>query len=178
MKYKKTILVVLLAAAAVFTVAYTSQTKNASAEAGGASGYSESKSMSQIHADEGIPVNVKTVKKESFNAVLNYTSTVTGITESSKFSSVSDTVDQVLYSVGDFVTKDTVIITFPKNNPAANYYQAKASYVNAADTFRRMESLYKTKGVSKQDFDNAKTQLDVAKANWDIVNDMLEVKAP
>ena len=179
MKYKKTILVLLLAAAAVFTVAYTTGSKEASVGKGGTSAESaDNRSMTQIHADEGVPVNVKPVKRGSFHTVLNYTSNVTGITESSKFSSVSDSVDQVLYSVGDFVTKDTVIITFPKNNPAANYYQAKASYVNASDTFKRMESLYKTKGVSKQDYDNAKTQLDVAKANWDIVNDMLEVKAP
>ena len=175
MKYKKTILAVLLVAVAVFTVAYTTQTKEASVKNGSSD---ESKSMAQIHSEAGIPVNVKRVKAEEFSAVLNYTSTVTGITESSKSASVSDTVDQVLYSVGDFVTKDSVIITFPKNNPSANYYQAKASYVNAADTFKRMESLYKTKGVSKQDYDNAKTGFDVAKANWDIVNDMLEVKAP
>ncbi len=179
MKYKKTILLLLLVIVAVFTVAYTTQSKEASVKAGGTSADGQdNRSMTQIHADEGIPVNVKPVKLDEFHTVLNYTSTVTGITESSKFSSVSDTVDQVLYSVGDFVTKDTVVITFPKNNPAANYYQAKASYINASDTFRRMESLYKTKGVSKQDYDNAKTQLDVARANWDIVNDMLEVKAP
>ena len=179
MKYKKTILTLLLAAAAVFTVAYTTGTKEASVKSGASGGENtENRSMTQIHSEDGIPVNVKPVKKSSFYTTLNYTSTVTGITESSKFSSVSDTVDQVLYSVGDFVTKDTVLITFPKNNPAANYYQAKASYVNAADTFKRMESLYKTKGVSKQDYDNAKTQLDVAKANWDIVGNMVEIKAP
>lgn len=179
MKYKKTILALLLAAAAVFTVAYTTGTKEASVKTGvSGGGNTESRSMTQIHAEEGIPVNVKPVKKSSFYTTLNYTSTVTGITESSKFSSVADTVDQVLYSVGDFVTKGTVLITFPKNNPAANYYQAKASYVNAADTFKRMESLYKTKGVSKQDYDNAKTQLDVAKANWNIVDNMVEIKAP
>ena len=172
MKYKKTILAVLLVAVAVFTVAYTTQTKGASGSA------DESKSMAQIHSEDGIPVNVRRIKNEEFSSVLNYTSTVTGITESSKSASVSDTVDQVLYSVGDFVTKDTVIITFPKNNPAANYYQAKANYINSTDTFKRMESLYKTKGVSKQDYDNAKTGYEVAKANWDIVNDMLEVKAP
>ena len=182
MKFKKTIILLLLAAAAVFTVAYTTGNNKASLKmndsGANALNNTENKSMTQIHSEEGIPVNVKTVKKGSFHTVLNYTSTVTGITESSKFSSVSDTVDQVLFSVGDFVKKDTVLITFPKNNPSANYYQAKASYQNAADSFKRMESLYKTKGVSKQNYDDAKTGLEVARANWEIVNNMLEVKAP
>lgn len=177
MKFKKTILLLLLAVVAVFTVAYTTGSKEASLKMN-ETGENTAKSMTQIHAEQGIPVNVKQIKKGGFHTVLNYTSTVTGITESSKYSSVSDAVDQVLYSVGDFVKKDTVLITFPKNNPSANYYQAKASYQNASDSFKRMESLYKTKGVSKQNYDDAKTGLEVARANWEIVKNMVEVKAP
>ncbi len=169
MKFKKTTILVLLAAVTVLTVAYTT---------GGKEEKEEAKSMTQIHNEDGIPVKVRTIEKSPFHTELKYTSKVTGITESSKFSLISDSVDQVLYTVGDFVKKDTVLITFPKNNPAANYYQSKASYENAVESFRRIETLYKTKGVSKQNYDDARTGLDVAKANWDMVNNMVEIKAP
>lgn len=172
MKLKRTAMLMLLTAVAALTVL------TVACKTGGKEENNESKSMTRIHEEEGIPVNVKIVKKSGFHTVLNYTSTVTGITESSKYSLISDTVNQVLYSVGDFVIKDAVLITFPKNNPSANYYQAKASYENAAESFKRIENLYKSKGVSKQNYDDAKTGLDVAKANWDIVNNMVEIKAP
>jgi RND family efflux transporter MFP subunit len=87
-------------------------------------------------------------------------------------------VERVLFKVGDLVEKDTVIIKFPQNNLSANYFQAKAAYENSLETFRRIEQLYKSKGVSRQDYDNAKTAHDVSRANWDNVNKMVNVPAP
>ncbi len=138
----------------------------------------ETRSISQIQESEGVPVKVLTIKKQKFAVALKYNATVTGITESSATALVSDSVEKILYKVGDYVEKDTVIIKFPLNNPAANYYQAKASYENSRESFKRIEQLYESKGVSRQDYDNAKTGYDVAKANWDNVNKMVNVTAP
>ena len=138
----------------------------------------ETRSMAQIHEEEGIPVTVVHVKKEFFASSLKYNATVTGISESSATSSVSDTVEEILYSVGDYVEKDQVVVKFPLTNPVASYYQAKAAYDNALETYKRIEKLFESKGVSRQDYDNAKTALDVAQANWDNVNKMLNVRAP
>ena len=66
-------------------------------------------------------------------------------------------MESVKYSVGDWVDKDTVVVTFPKDNPSANYYQAKTVYENLEATYKRMSNLYNSKGISKQDYDNAKT---------------------
>lgn len=138
----------------------------------------ESRSILQIHNDEGVPVKVSEIKKENFSVVLKYSATVTGINESSASATVSDTVEKVLFKVGDFVEKNTVIIRFPQNNLSANYFQAKAAYENSLETFRRIEQLYKSKGVSRQDFDNVRTAFNVARANWDNVNKMVNVTAP
>ena len=138
----------------------------------------ETRSMSQIHAEEGIPVSVAPVKKEYFSVSLQFTAPVTGISESTASASIDDNVDKIFYKVGDFVEKDTVIVKFPYDNPAANYFQSKAAYENSLDSFKRIEQLYNSKGVSRQDYDNAKTGYDVAKANWDAVNNMVNVKAP
>ena len=138
----------------------------------------ETRSIVQIQEDEGIPVTVIQVKKEKFAVALKYNATVTGIAESSATALIKDSVEKVLFDVGDFVNKDTVVIKFPLNNPSANYYQAKAAFENSKETFKRIEQLYKSKGVSRQDYDNAKTGYDVATANWDNVNKMVNVTAP
>lgn len=138
----------------------------------------ETRSMAQIHEEEGVPVSVIPAGKGAFSVSLQYTAPVTGISESTASASIDDNVDKILYRVGDFVEKDTVIVKFPYDNPAANYFQSKASYVNSLDSFKRIEQLYNSKGVSRQDYDNAKTGYDVAKANWDAVNNMVNVKAP
>lgn len=136
------------------------------------------KSMAQIYAEEGIPVNTMIIRPEIFRSYISYNATVSGIAESTAYSKVSDSVEEILYSVGDYVKKDTVIVKFPKNNISANYYQSKSAYENAEAIYKRMQELYKAKGISKQDFDNAKAQYEVQLANWNNVNEMLNVSAP
>ena len=138
----------------------------------------ELKNMDEIHREEGIPVNVRTVKKQDFSTYLTFTSTLKGIKESTGASLLSATVEEILVDVGDYVKKDQPVIRFPKSNPALNYYQSKAAFEAAEQGFRRIENLYNSKGVSRQSYDDAKTQYDVQKANWKRVNDMMEIKAP
>ena len=136
------------------------------------------KSMAQIYSEEGTPVNTATVKTSSFQTALSYDATVNGIYESTASAKLSDSVESVKYSVGDWVDKDAVVVTFPKDNPSANYYQAKTVYENLETTYKRMSNLYNSKGISKQDYDNAKTAYENAKATWNNVNEMVNVKAP
>ena len=136
------------------------------------------KSMAQIYSEEGIPVNVTTVKTGSFQSEITYDATVKGIYEATASAKLADSVEDIKYSVGDKVEKDATVITFPKNNVSASYYQAKTAYENAEATFKRMSRLYEAKGISRQDYDNAKAAYDNAKANWNNVNEMVNVKAP
>lgn len=136
------------------------------------------KDMEEIYKEQGIPVKVRTVGEQDFSTYLTFTSSLKGIKESTGSSMVSDTVEEILVSVGDYVEKDQPIIRFPKDNPSLGYYQAKASYVAADNGFRRIKNLYNSNGVSRQTYDDTKTQYDVQKANWETVNDMVEVKAP
>jgi membrane fusion protein, multidrug efflux system len=136
------------------------------------------KNMEKVYEEQGIPVKVRTVGIQDFSTYLTFTSSLKGIKESTGSSLLSDTVEEILVEVGDYVEKDQVIIRFPKNNPAVNYYQAEAGFKAAEQAFRRIENLYKSNGVSRQSYDDVKTQYDVQMANWETVNDMIDVKAP
>ena len=141
-------------------------------------GETESKSMEQIHAEEGVPVRVETVKLESLTLEYTYNGVLTGELESSANANVSDAVEHVYFKVGDSVNKGDVVLTFPTDNPAAQYFQAKVSYDNATVSLERMETLYREGGISKQDVDNVRTQYEVAKANWDAAEQAVMVRAP
>ena len=136
------------------------------------------KSMAQIYNEEGTPVNVLTIKTGSFQSQLFYDSTLSGIYESTASAKISDSVESVKYAVGDYVEKNAIVVTFPKDNPSTSYYQAKTAYENAEATYKRMSKLYEAKGISRQDYDNAKAAYENAKANWNNMNEMVNVKAP
>jgi RND family efflux transporter MFP subunit len=138
----------------------------------------ESKNMEQIYQEEGVPVKVKSVERTNFENQLIYNTVLTGIRESAASAMIGGRIEEVLIKVGDFVKKDQVIITFPTDNPATQYYQSKVTFENAKNTYERYEELYDMGGISKNDFENIKTQYEVSKANWETVQKMVKILAP
>jgi len=138
----------------------------------------ETKNMEQIYAEEGVPIRIEKVQAGGFTSTIEYQAVLTGIKESSAYAVVDDKIDHIHYMVGDYVEKDAVVLTFPTDNPSAQYYQAKVAYENAEATFERMKSYYEVGGLSRQDFDNAQAAYKVAKADWDAVRQSVLVKAP
>jgi len=138
----------------------------------------ETRSMEQIYEQEGVPVRVETVRPTSFIQEMEFTATLTGIEESSAFAKIADRVDRITANVGDYVTKDSVIVTFPTDNPTARYSQARVQYENAAATYGRMQQYFESGGLSRQELDNATAAFRVAEANWDAVQQSVLVRAP
>jgi RND family efflux transporter MFP subunit len=134
------------------------------------------KSMEQIHEEEGIPVVLREMRPAVFTTFLKYPAAFMARSESTAKADLSDVVRVVHVKLGDTVDKDDVIITFSLDNP--NYQQAKASYENAEATYKRTQSLFSSNGVSRQNLDNAKTQYELARANFKAIDDAINVKAP
>lgn len=138
----------------------------------------EAKSMEQIYKEEGVPVKISVVQPQLFEKKFSYHAILTGIEESTVSANLADRVEKVLVNIGDYVKKNQVLITFPTDNPSAQYQQVKVAYDNAKSSFERIKNLYNTGGISQQNYDNAKTQYEVAKANYEAVSQVIKVLAP
>ena len=142
------------------------------------SGESTAKSLEQIYEEEGLPVRVEILGTAAPAASYATSAVLTGIEESTASASVADQVDHIHYQVGDSVQEDDVVITFPTDNPAAQYTQAKVHVEHMRTTLERMKTLYENGGISRQDLDNTAAQCRVAEANWDAAQQAVEVRAP
>ncbi len=138
----------------------------------------EAKSIEQIYKETGIPVKINEIQPQLFEKKLSYHAILTGIEESTVSAKLADRVEKVLVNIGDYVKKDQVMITFPTDNPSAQYQQAKVAYGNARSSFDRIKNLYGTGGISRQEYDNARTHYEVAKANYEAVSQVVKVLAP
>ncbi len=138
----------------------------------------EAKNLEQIYKEEGIPVRIKEIEKQTFQQDLSFHSVLSGIKESSVFALIADEVETVYVKVGDYVDKDQVLLIFPTDNPATRYYQAKVAFENAKRAYERMQNLYNDGGISRQELDNASAAFEVSKADWEAVQKTVEVKAP
>jgi membrane fusion protein (multidrug efflux system) len=136
------------------------------------------KSMEQIQRETGVPVKVEKVTEVPFATELKYSADLQARSEAVRYSRVSDVVQQVLFDVGDYVREGQTVVTFPRNNQTTQYYQLKAAFDLAEQTYRRMRNMYNEGVISKQELDSAKTNYEVARANLNITDDSLRAKAP
>lgn len=138
----------------------------------------ETKNIGQIYKEEGVPVRVKKVALQEFKNELSFHSVLSGIQESSAYATFSDEVEKIHVKVGDFAKKNSVLLTFPTDNPATRYYQAKVAFENSKTAYERVKNLYDDGGISRQELDNAAAAFQVAKADWEAVQQTVKVRAP
>ncbi|UCC41697.1 MAG: efflux RND transporter periplasmic adaptor subunit [Candidatus Aminicenantes bacterium] len=138
----------------------------------------ETKNIEQIYKEEGVPVRVMTLALQEFASELSFHSVLSGIQESSAYASFSDEVEKIHVRVGDYVKKNSVLMTFPTDNPATRYYQAKIAFENSKTAYERVKNLYNDGGISRQELDNAAAGFQVAQADWEAVQQTVKVRAP
>ncbi len=136
------------------------------------------KSMDQIRAEEGLPVEINQVATSGFSKELTYFTTVSGAKESFKTAMTGDRIVKINAQVGDFVKEDDIIMEFPQNVATLQIEQAKAALDNAEKLFKRMKNLVEAGESPKINLDNAETQYIVSKRNLEQLYQLLYSRAP
>ena len=93
----------------------------------------ETKSMDTLYRENGIPVKTVTIQLRPFAAKYRYHAVLSGFEETTASAPVNDRVEKVLFSVGDRVEKDQIVVTFPTDNPSTQYFQVKTALDHADD---------------------------------------------
>jgi RND family efflux transporter MFP subunit len=133
-------------------------------------------SMEQLYAENGQPVSVRRLEAEDFSIYLKYPTIVYAASESTAYAGLSDVVRSISVKVGDTVAQDAIIVSFSADNQTLR--QAALAHENAANAFNRSSVLFRNNDISRQDYDSARTQYEVTRANLKAANDMVYVKAP
>jgi len=133
-------------------------------------------SMETLYQTNGRPVNGRQLKLEDFSTYRKYATVLSASSESTAYSIVTDVVRKINRKVGDQVAKDDIVVSFSEDNQT--YRQALLGYESAQSSFARIQALYNDADVSKQDYENAKTQNDLAKARLDAAKDLVFVRSP
>lgn len=138
----------------------------------------KSENIEQIHAREGIPVKIETLKTDDYSQSLSFPGKIKGLKESTVTSSIAGRIESIVKDVNDKVKADDVIITVPTNVPASQFAQAKEAHDLAENTYNRMLNLLESGAISQQDLDQVKVQYEVAKSNFESISKILNVESP
>ncbi len=135
------------------------------------------RSIEEIHAEEGIPVDVVTARSGAIIVSREITGEVSGFRQSTLRASADYKIAAVSVAEGDRVKRGQRLIRYDTDvspDHMARLAQANEAYQNAKRLVGRLEPLYEKGAIAESDLDAARTQLAIAEA--DLRNSRLELE--
>ncbi|MFH2036217.1 MAG: efflux RND transporter periplasmic adaptor subunit [Candidatus Zixiibacteriota bacterium] len=108
----------------------------------------------------------------------SFTGTLEGEKQAVITCKISETVEKIYVTEGDRVKTDDILISLDRSGATSSYVQTKSVYKNAEKNYKKMEYLYGEGAVSEIEFDGAKTEYEVALANFTAAEKMVDIKSP
>ena len=130
----------------------------------------------QTTTEEVIPeVKVQTVFKQSVEQEQIYTATIAPYSRNMIASfQATMRIEKIWVEVGDHVTTGQLLVQMEESN----YLQAKMQLENLKVDYQRIEALYQSGGISKQQLDQLKVQLDVTQEMFENLEKNTFLKSP
>ena len=135
---------------------------------GNRSNEAPARSIGEIHAAEGVPVDVITVRTGKITVLREITGLVSGIRQSTLRASGDYKIAKVVTREGERVRRGQTLIRYDtaiSPDRMARIDQVRESYENAKRQVDRLEPLYKEGAISESDLDAARTALAIAEAD-------------
>jgi RND family efflux transporter MFP subunit len=138
-------------------------------------------SIDEIQAAEGVPVDVRVVRRGTVERYLELLGTVQGIEQVNITSSLAIDIKGIIKQAGERVKKGDVIIELARDRHGRAYHQyetAKQSLEIAENDLRRMENLHKEGAVSGQSLEQARLAYRNAKSQFDQASSVVDLVSP
>lgn len=123
---------------------------------------------------ETIAVKVEKASIQEVEQIYEFSSTVDAAVKNYISSAGGTRIEKIHVEVGDRVAKGQKLVTMENTNLAT----AKVQLMNSKNDVDRMEALYLSGCISKQQLDQIKTQYDVAKRNIDNLESNIHLVSP
>ncbi|MCL2435587.1 MAG: efflux RND transporter periplasmic adaptor subunit [Lentimicrobiaceae bacterium] len=135
----------------------------------------ETENSQQATQNEAITIRVAQVHEQAVSQLFEYTAVV----RAEAINNIAPTappgrIDKIFVEVGDFVDAGQKLVQMD----AVQLRQAQTQLDYLKENFNRLDELYKVGGVSKADWDNLKTQLDVAQNTYNYLSENTQLMSP
>jgi len=123
---------------------------------------------------EIIPVKVQKMEKESISRTLNYTANLQADEQVFYAPAAMGRIEKIYVEIGDRIKKGQLLVTMDRTN----LQQAEVQLKNLETEYNRAKLLNETQSISKQAYDAAITQYDIAKSNVEFLEENTQMLAP
>ncbi len=131
-------------------------------------------SAQDANAVEPIPVKVQKLEKVDIARTLDYTANLEADEQVYYAPAATGRIEKIYVEVGDRIKKGQLLVEMDRTN----LRQAEVQLKNLEAEYNRAKMLNETQSISKQAYDAAITQYEVAKANVDFLKENTQMLAP
>lgn len=128
----------------------------------------------QKSVDEAIPVKVQKLEKTDIAKTLDYTANLEADKQVFYAPAATGRIEKIYVEVGDRIKKGQLLVEMDKTQ----LHQSEVQLKNLETEYNRAVQLNKTGSISKQAYDAAVTQYEVAKSNVDFLKENTRMEAP
>lgn len=125
-------------------------------------------------AVEAIPVKVQKLEKQDIARTLDYTANLQADEQVYYAPASTGRIEKIYVEVGDRIKKGQLLVTMDQTQ----LHQAEVQLKNLETEYNRAKMLNETQSISKQAYDAAVTQYEVAKSNVDFLKENTKMLAP
>ena len=125
-----------------------------------------------------VAVKAMLVQPSDRQVTRTYTGSLEGEQQAVLYARLPEAVKEILATTGTHVKADDIVLTLDKFGPSSSYTQAYSVYENARKNYEKMEYLFSQGAISESQHDAAKTEYEVAEAQFQSVSRMLEIHTP
>lgn len=137
-------------------------------------GCSGKKASEDTDAIEPIPVKVQKLEKQDIARTLDYTANLQADEQVYYAPASTGRIEKIYVEVGDRIKKGQLLVTMDQTQ----LHQAEVQLKNLEAEYNRAKMLNETQSISKQAYDAAVTQYEVAKSNVDFLKENTKMLAP
>lgn len=123
---------------------------------------------------EAIPVKIQKLEKENIARTLDYTANLQADEQVYYAPAATGRIEKIYVEVGDRIKKGQLLVEMDRTN----LQQAEVQLKNLETEYNRAKMLNETQSISKQAYDAAVTQYEVAKSNVDFLKENTRMLAP
>lgn len=123
---------------------------------------------------DAIPVKVMKLEKRNIAKTLDYTATLQADEQVYYAPASTGRIGKIYVEVGDRIKKGQLLVEMDPTN----FLQAKVQLKNLETEYNRAVKLNETGSISKQAYDAAVTNYEVAKSNYDFLEENTKMLAP
>lgn len=123
---------------------------------------------------EIFPVRTRKMKMQAVTRTIEYTANLMAFKEIHYAPASPGRINKIHVEVGDRVRKGRVLV----ESDRTQLMQAKTQLASARDNFKRIDTLYALGSISEQQYEQSKTQFELAQSNVDFLKENTTLTSP